>query len=334
MTGHNHHGPAGGGQGTKAALAVTLAVNLGLTALKWLAFFLTGSPSLFGEAAHSTADSLNPILLWIGSKRGRRPADAAHPAGHGRETFFWSFLAAQAMFLIGAVFTALNGVETVRLRRVPTPSGVAIAIISIALLAESYSFWRAWKEIRARLGTVTWRGLLGSRDPLLLGILVENGVDMAAAVLALCGFGLFALTGDWRWDAGFSFAIAAAITVSAFTLMNRSRSLLVGEAAPAEMLERIRRTAGLQPYVRRVLSAQAVMEDPERVRCRLHVLLDEEWFREEWEESHPSVVMPAFTIHIALSALETTLWHLRLTILGAVPEAANLEIEFTFKDPN
>lgn len=331
MSGHHHHGHGQGG--TAAALAVTLAVNLGLTAIKWAAFFLTGSPSLFGEAAHSTADSLNPILLWFGSKRGRRPADSSHPQGHGRETFLWSFLAAQFMFLIGVVLTVGNGVETVREGRVPTPSLIAVAIIVVALLAEGYSFWRAWKEVRGRLGRVTWSGVIRSRDPLLLGVLVENGVDMAAAVLALLGFGIFALTGDWRWDAGFSFAIAAVIAFSTLTLMARSRSLLVGEAAPASILDKVRHVAMSQPYVRLVLAVRGVMSDPERADCAVRVRLDAQWFDEEWEESYPGVVKPAFAIHVTLATLEGVLEHLRIMILEAVPEIRNLEIEFTFEEP-
>src|SRR4029077_18243973 len=44
---------------------------------------VTGSASLVAEAAHSWADSGNEIFLLIANRRARRPADRAHPLGHG-----------------------------------------------------------------------------------------------------------------------------------------------------------------------------------------------------------------------------------------------------------
>ena len=81
-------------------LLTALALNLIVAVAKLVAGLLSGSAALLAEAGHSLADSLNEVLLGISVRRGRVPADPAHPLGHGREGFLWAFLAGIASFLI------------------------------------------------------------------------------------------------------------------------------------------------------------------------------------------------------------------------------------------
>jgi divalent metal cation (Fe/Co/Zn/Cd) transporter len=77
---------------------VVLAALLGnvLVALtKFGAAAWTGSSAMRSEAVHSLVDTVELLLLY-GIGRSRRPADAMHPWGHGRELYFWSFIVALA----------------------------------------------------------------------------------------------------------------------------------------------------------------------------------------------------------------------------------------------
>src|SRR5437667_3034355 len=92
-------------------IVVALAANLVVAVAKLAAGLLTGSAALLAEAGHSFADSLNEVLLAISLSRGRVPADAAHPLGHGRERFLWAFMAAIASFLIGGCLSIALGIR-------------------------------------------------------------------------------------------------------------------------------------------------------------------------------------------------------------------------------
>lgn len=279
---HGHHGHEHG-SGTGKAVSVTLVVNLLITAAKWSAFAVTRSPSLFGEAAHSTADSLNPIVLWIGHRRSGRPAHRRHPLGHGREAFFWSLIAAVLMLVVGAALTAQHGIETIISGRVPRLSSFALGVMAFAALGEAYSLAIVWRRLRAaqRAGA----RIRDSGNPLLLGLLVENGADILGVCFALAGYGLYMLTGNALWDAGFSLAIAALLSASSLFLINRSRSLIIGEAAPAEVERAVVRILRARRSIAEVSRVVTVLRGPDDVSCLVSLRWDPEWFGARWRDA-------------------------------------------------
>ena len=76
--------------------------NAAVGVLKLAAGLLTGSAALLSEAAHSAGDTSTELLLLTALRRSERPADPTHPFGYGKERFFWSLLAAVAIFASGA----------------------------------------------------------------------------------------------------------------------------------------------------------------------------------------------------------------------------------------
>ena len=51
------------------------------------------------------------VLLLVGQTRGERPADATHPLGYGMEVYFWAFVVALMVFLVGGVLSLYEGVR-------------------------------------------------------------------------------------------------------------------------------------------------------------------------------------------------------------------------------
>src|SRR5207245_267816 len=77
------------------------AGNLAIAITKAIAAFVTGSGALLAETAHSIADSVNQILLYVGIRRSVRPASERHPLGHGKERYFWALIVALFLFFGG-----------------------------------------------------------------------------------------------------------------------------------------------------------------------------------------------------------------------------------------
>ena len=93
----------------KAIIRAFLA-NIGIALVKLLCFFVSRSSAMLAEAIHSGVDSFNSICLWVGIKRGSRPADSEHPFGYGLEANIWAMLASLLMFL-GAIVAIYHGGE-------------------------------------------------------------------------------------------------------------------------------------------------------------------------------------------------------------------------------
>lgn len=94
---------------TRVTVFVALAANLVIAAAKAVGGVVAGSPALLSEAAHSVADSLNEVFLLAALRRSRRPPDARHPFGYGKERFFWALLAAVGIFVGAAASPSSRG---------------------------------------------------------------------------------------------------------------------------------------------------------------------------------------------------------------------------------
>lgn len=338
MSGHHHHGHCHHHhEGTAKAIFVSLAVNIMLTLLKWMAFLFTWSPSLFGEAAHSTADSLNPLLLWFGFRRSRKPKDKDHPLGHGREAFFWSLMAAQMMFIVGCVATAFHGVRSIVTGHVPVISWWAGGIMLFALVAEGYSLIVAWSNIKSadKEKRASASDAVRSKNPIVQALVLENGADMLGVLLAVCGYGLYLLTGNPIWDGIFSLAIAALLACSSTFLIRRNMSLITGETADEQTHKNITETLKGIPTVMEIQEVVATMVGPEEVKCRVHVHLNydalyQEFYNDEdlAEKTEPDrAPHPQIIISWTVNRMKKEKRLLAQTLIEKIDEVVEVEID-------
>ena len=96
----------------KVSVIRALVGNTFVTLMKGAVFFFTGSASMYAEAVHSLADTLNQSLLLVGINRSRRPADSMHGYGYGIERFFWSLISACGILFIGSGVVIYNSLES------------------------------------------------------------------------------------------------------------------------------------------------------------------------------------------------------------------------------
>lgn len=73
----------------RAALA-SLVVAVILVAVKFVAFFLTGSQAVFSDALENLVNVIAAIGAFTVIRHSSRPADENHPYGHGKVEFFSS----------------------------------------------------------------------------------------------------------------------------------------------------------------------------------------------------------------------------------------------------
>ncbi len=265
---------ANGHGGSHKAVFAALLANVCIAVSKLVGFALTGSSSMGSEAAHSVVDCGNQLLLLIGAKKASRPADANHPFGHGPETFFWAFLVAVALFGIGTVYSAYEGVAKLRHPGTVDHAAVAFVILLVAMMLEGLSFRTAVKESnKSRRGS--WPGFIrDTKDPDLAVVLLEDSAALVGLTLALLGLGLSTLTGNSAFDGIASLLIAAVLATVAVILGREMKSLLVGEAARPDELAAINAAILAVAVFDRVIYVRTTQLAPDEMLVAAKVAVD------------------------------------------------------------
>ncbi len=248
-------------EGTTRAVFAAFAGNLAIAITKALAAVLTGSGALMAETAHSIADSLNQILLYVGIRRSVAPATERHPLGHGKERYFWSLVVALFLFFGGGVFSLYQSYDRLAHPHEIGDATIGFIVLGLSALFEAFSLTVAVRELRhaARLAEMPVARFLSQlRDPALRTVLYEDSAALAGLAVATGGLGLTVLTGDHLFDAVASGLIGVILIYVAYQLAWSARGLIIGQAPPEEVRHALRETISGMPGVERVIALRVI----------------------------------------------------------------------------
>jgi cation diffusion facilitator family transporter len=226
--------------GNESVLTVVVAglANLVIAAAKFVAGMISGSAAMLSESAHSLADTVTEVFLYVALRRGRKPADEQHPFGYGKESFVWAFIAALFTFIGGAGFSIYHGISTIVHGEETGDDLVSYIVLAVSFVAEGASFLRARRQVHSeseRWSTSPVRFLRLTPDTTVKAVYLEDSAALVGLVLAALGLGLTELTGSGVWDGIGSVAIGVLLLVVASILARSNVSLLVGRAVPRRM---------------------------------------------------------------------------------------------------
>lgn len=248
------------------AVVAALLANLGIAISKFIAFAFTGSSSMLSEAIHSVADSGNQVLLLIGSKRAKKPADAKHPFGYGRRRYVYAFVVSIVLFLVGGLFSLYEGLHKFQHPEDLSDAWIAFLVLGIAIVLEALSFRTAIKEANHARGKRSLVAFIRDvRQPELPVILLEDLGALCGLIFALFGVTLAVVTGDGRWDGVGAMAVGTLLVIIAVFLAFEMAAMLVGEGALPEEDARIRAALEASPLVERVIHLRTLHVGPDEL---------------------------------------------------------------------
>jgi cation diffusion facilitator family transporter len=224
---------------------IALAANAVVTVAKLAGGLLSGSAALLAEAAHSIADTTNQCFLLVSISLASREPTPDQPFGYGRARFLWTFLAAVAMFLAGAVFAIGYGIYQLSSGSESSGYAAAYVTLAVALAAEGASWVRALRQTRREASQAQLpllRYVRASRDPNVKMVLFEDTAALIGIALALAGIAADQVTGSTVFDPAASIAIGLLLVTVAAWMGHDTSELLIGGAARSDERDALWRT--------------------------------------------------------------------------------------------
>ena len=210
----------------------SFAVSLAVLAIKYLAYWVTGSVALLSDALESIINVVSALAVIVSVKIASQPPDDEHPYGHHKAEYL-------SAVLVGSLIVAA----------------------ALAIMNEAYSGFLHPKQIDA-----AWTGLAVSSVATLInigwaGLLIRQGriyrsaslvadgkhlmADVVTSIGVVLGVVLVILTGIAQLDSAISALVAIHVLWSGWGVLKESASSLLDEAAPAEELAQIKEIISL-----------------------------------------------------------------------------------------
>eukprot|EP00050_Salpingoeca_kvevrii_P016685 m.57643 g.57643 ORF g.57643 m.57643 type:complete len:534 (+) comp7093_c0_seq2:349-1950(+) len=225
-----------------ASVSAAMTANAAICVLKTGAFLVSGSGSMLSEAVHSAADTMNQGLMAFGISRAQKRPTTGQPYGFGHEVYIWSLISGVGSFFLGCGVAMVHGFHAL-LEPEPLGSiGLAVGVLGLAGVIESYSLSVALREIRKesqRLGVSVREYLIRGPDPINVAVFAEDVVAVSGVAVAGAGIGLTHLTGNPMYDALGSITVATLLGGVAVFIIRRNIALLAGivPSRTAEVVE-------------------------------------------------------------------------------------------------
>ena len=235
---------------SKTAVYVGIGATLLIAGTKFGAAYFSHSSAMVAEGVHSLVDSADGMLLLLGLHRAKRPPDATHPLGHGKELYFWALIVSLLFFALGGGVSFYEGVQHImRPEPISDPRWNyvvlgASAAFTFASLAVALKGFRAEKGDRGY-----WAAFRRSKDPTLFTLVLEDLADVVGIALAALGIFLAHALDNPYLDGAASIGVGLILASVAVLLARESKGLLIGEGGSERELAAISDAARRDPAV-------------------------------------------------------------------------------------
>ena len=258
--------------GSKKVIYAALIGNGLIAITKFIASFITGSSAMLSEGIHSSVDTGNQLLLLLGLKRAKKPADERFPYGHGKEVYFWSFVVAIMIFGVGAGISIYEGIHSVMDPHPIQNPMTNYIVLGLAMVFEAFAWYFAWKEFKRTKGERSYyEAVRKEKDPTTFVVLFEDTAAMLGLIVAFLGIWIGQITGNLLLDGMASIVIGIILAVTAAWLAYETKSLLIGESASPAIVRGISELAVSSESIRSVNETLTMHVGPNYVLLNLSV---------------------------------------------------------------
>lgn len=206
---------------------ISIVVAFTVMAIKYLAYYVTGSVALYSDALESIVNVLTAIAALAAVSISARPADDNHPFGHTKAEYF-SAVFEGVLVVVAAILIFREAYYAFLAPRALDQPALGLAINGVATLINAG--WAAYLVNRGR----SWR------SPALVADGWHLATDVFTSTGVIIGLALASITGLSVLDPILAAVVALNVLWAGYKIMKQSLSGLMDEAVEAGMEQRIR----------------------------------------------------------------------------------------------
>lgn len=200
--------------------------NMLLFLLKIVIGVISNSAAVISDAFNNLSDCANCIVTLLGCRIASKPADKAHPYGHGRAEYLAALIISAAIFTMGLILFK-NSAE-----RIFFAQSVNISVISVIILAVSVII----KLMMYRFNRI----LSGRISSSVLLAAAKDSLSDAVSTLTVLISAVLSNFIDFPFDGIAGAAVSVFIIKTGLDIIRAIVDELIGKAASPELIHRIR----------------------------------------------------------------------------------------------
>lgn len=205
----------------------SIGVGLFVLGLKFAAYRVTGSIALYSDALESVINVVTACAAFYAIRLSAQPADARHPYGHSKAEYFSAVL--EGVLIVLAALLILREAYFA----VSAPRTIDAPLIGLAISGAATAVNLGWGvALIRRGGRLRSQALVADGRHLLADVYTSIGVILGIIAAAFSGWAIL--------DPVLAALVALHILWSGWGVMRESLGGLMDEAAPPEILSRIR----------------------------------------------------------------------------------------------
>ncbi|MHC5307903.1 cation diffusion facilitator family transporter [Bartonella sp. LJL80] len=205
----------------------SIPIALIVFALKYWAYYITGSVALYSDALESIVNVIAALAAWWAISISMKPADQEHPFGHHKAEYFSAVLEG-ALIIVAALMILNESWSALSAARLPEQPGLGLGINLLAGVLNA-----VWAMVLIRQGRL-------HRSPALKADGLHLMTDVFTSVGVLIGLVAALLTGWAILDPILAIIVALNILWQGWKVINNSVQGLMDVGVELEETMRIR----------------------------------------------------------------------------------------------
>jgi len=203
-----------------------VAVNVLLSALKFLLGALSGSLAVMADAVNNLSDAAGSLMALISVRLAGKPDDKEHPFGHGRMEYLGA-LAVGVLILAAGVQLLREAISGIREPATLSISPLVLGLLALSILVKVWLYFY-YRNIARRIDS---EALFAASGDSISDVVATSTVLVSMVLQAAFG---------WRIDGWMGIVVAAFVLKTGFSVCKSTTDRLLGEKPDPNLTKDIR----------------------------------------------------------------------------------------------